>query len=145
MTRRAPALALCLALVAIVTAAACSDNEMAPSLDVPFSTTDLVPGTGAVAVTGNSVTVHYTGWLYDPDAADNKGLQFDSSIGGTPFTLTLGSNQAIDGFDQGILGMSVGGTRRIVIPPHLGYGSSPNGPIPGNSTLLFEVTLVSIP
>ena len=110
-------------------------------LDVPFSTEDLRVGTGQEAMNGDSLSVDYTGWLYDPNAPDNKGMQFDS--GNIPFT--LGAGQVIQGWDQGLLGMRVGGLRRIVIPPELGYGTSGAPPaIPGDATLLFEVELLSI-
>ncbi len=89
---------------------------------------------------GDTLSVNYTGWLYDPNAAENKGTQFDSG----DFSFTLGAGQVIAGWDQGVLGMRVGGRRRMVIPPALGYGSSGQGPIPGDATLLFEVELLSI-
>ena len=110
-------------------------------LDVPFSTEDLRVGTGQEAMNGDSLSVDYTGWLYDPNAPENKGMEFDS--GNIPFT--LGAGQVIQGWDQGLLGMRVGGLRRIVIPPELGYGTSGAPPaIPGDATLLFEVELLSI-
>jgi len=113
-------------------------------LDVPFSTEDLTVGTGQEAMNGDTLSVHYTGWLYDPNASENKGMQFDSSRGRDLFAFTLGAGGVIAGWDQGVLGMRVGGLRRIVIPPELGYGSGGQGPIPGDATLLFEVELVSI-
>jgi FKBP-type peptidyl-prolyl cis-trans isomerase FkpA len=91
------------------------------------------------------VTVNYTGWLYDATKTDNKGPQFDSSVGRTPFQFTLGTGQVIRGWDQGIPGMKVGGRRRLVIPPSLAYGSTRSGPIPPNATLVFDVEMVSIP
>ena len=106
--------------------------------------TELVAGSGAAAATGNSISVNYTGWLYDPARPENKGLQFDTSAGREPFTFTLGARQVIEGWDQGLVGLRVGGTRRLVIPPSLGYGTLRNGPIPGNSSLVFDVELVSI-
>ena len=109
-------------------------------LDVPFSTEDLTVGTGQEAMNGDTLSVNYTGWLYDPNAAENKGTQFDSGN----FSFTLGAGEVIAGWDQGVLGMRVGGRRRIVIPPELGYGSSGQGPIPGDATLLFEVELLEI-
>ncbi len=140
--KRHCAVALCVALVAAVTMAGCSST--APSLNIPFSTTDLVVGTGTVAANGDDLIVHYTLWLYDPDVADNKGRLIESSVGGNPFPFRLGIRDVIDGWDQGIPGMAAGGTRRLIIPPELGYGSSANGAIPGNSTLIFEVVLLSI-
>jgi len=99
---------------------------------------DLTVGTGAEAVTGKQVTVHYTGWLVD-------GTEFDSSFNsGQPFTFALGSGMVIPGWDQGVAGMKVGGTRVLTIPPALGYGEAGGGPIPPNSTLVFQVELVDV-
>jgi FKBP-type peptidyl-prolyl cis-trans isomerase FkpA len=117
---------------------------MSPVVDVPFSSTDIQTGAGAEAANGNAVTVNYTGWLYDPSKPDQKGTQFDSSTGRGPFTFTLGRGQVIQGWDQGVAGMKVGGKRRLVIPPGLGYGSRANGPIPANSTLVFDVELLDV-
>lgn len=113
-------------------------------VDVPFSMTDIQAGAGAEAANGNSVTVNYTGWLYDGSKPDQKGTQFDSSVGRGPFTFRLGGGQVIQGWDQGVAGMKVGGRRRLVIPPGLGYGSRANGPIPANSTLVFDVELLDV-
>jgi FKBP-type peptidyl-prolyl cis-trans isomerase len=98
---------------------------------------DEVAGTGAAAKSGDTVSINYTGRLAD-------GTVFDTSEGKEPITFTLGSGQVIPGFDQGITGMQVGGKRVITIPPSLAYGPNDYGPIPGNSTLTFEVELVSI-
>ena len=121
-------------------------SPTAPSANVPFSTTDLQVGTGAEATPGRAVAVNYTGWLYSTTAADNKGTRFDSSLdpGRQPLVFTVGTNQVIAGFSQGVQGMRVGGARRVVIPPNLGYGGQANGPIPPNSTLLFEISLVAV-
>jgi FKBP-type peptidyl-prolyl cis-trans isomerase FkpA len=141
---RASALLLFVAL-----ASACSgDSPTAPTEttgSAPFSTTDLRAGTGAAAQSGQRITVNYTGWLYSNTAAENKGRQFDTSVGRGPFQFTLGVGQVIRGWDQGVPGMQVGGRRRIVIPPELAYGSQGTSGIPPNATLLFEVDLVSIP
>jgi FKBP-type peptidyl-prolyl cis-trans isomerase FkpA len=111
-----------------------------------FTRTDLTIGTGAVATAGKSLSVHYTGWLYDPSAPGQKGLQFDSSIGGSPFNFTLGAGGVIRGWDQGFEGMRVGGKRRLIIPPDLGYGEAGagGGVIPPNATLIFEMELVDV-
>ena len=93
---------------------------------------------------GGTVQVDYTGWLYDASKTDHKGLQFDSSIGKTPFTFTIGGSQVIKGWDNGVPGMKVGGTRRLVIPPSLAYGAARSGSIPPNATLVFDITLLSI-
>ena len=123
-------------------AAACADSATSPSSSAPFSQTDVRAGAGADAVNGGMLTVNYTGWLYDASRPDHKGLQFDSSVGKTPFSFTLGAGQVIRGWDQGVLGMKVGGLRRLVIPPSLGYGGTRSGPIPANATLVFEVDLL---
>jgi FKBP-type peptidyl-prolyl cis-trans isomerase FkpA len=108
--------------------------------------TDVNVGTGADATNGKSVTVNYTGWLYNANAADHHGTRFDSSRdpGRQPFTFTLGAGQVIGGWDQGVAGMKVGGQRTLIIPPNLGYGSRANGPIPANSSLVFDVELLDV-
>jgi FKBP-type peptidyl-prolyl cis-trans isomerase FkpA len=114
-------------------------------VNVEFTTTDLVPGTGAQAAAGNSVTVHYTGWLYNPNGTDSKGTQFDTSSGRDPLPVVLGVSNIIPGFQQAILGMSVGGKRRVYIPPSLGYGSAGvQGAIPPNASLVFEIELITL-
>ncbi len=109
--------------------------------------TDLVKGVGDEAFPGMIVIVHYTGWIYDPHAKDFRGRQFDSSRErGRPFSFPLGAGRVVQGWEQGIPGMKVGGLRRLVIPPALAYGSRDvgNGAIPPNSTLLFEVELLAV-
>jgi len=98
---------------------------------------DLKVGKGAKAATGDSVTVNYTGWLTD-------GTQFDSSIGRAPFDFTLGAHMVIPGWDTGVVGMKVGGKRKLTISPELGYGPNGMGPIPPNATLIFEVELLGV-
>jgi FKBP-type peptidyl-prolyl cis-trans isomerase FkpA len=133
-----------LALAALLVGA-CVDAPSSPSQSfAPFSQTDLVVGTGAEASAGKTLSVNYTGWLYDASQPNQKGPQFDSSIGRSAFSLTLGAGQVIKGWDQGLVGMKVGGVRRLVIPPSLAYGSSRSGPIPPNSTLLFDITLLDV-
>ena len=106
---------------------------------------DKVPGTGAVAVADATVAVQYTGWLYDQTQPEQKGAQFDSSRGRQPFRFVLGAGQVIPGWDQGVLGMKVGGQRRLVIPAALAYGDSgAGGVIPPGATLVFEVELVDV-
>ena len=111
-----------------------------------FTHTDLAQGSGATARRGARLTVHYTGWLYDASRPDNKGKQFDSSVGSEPFTFRLGAGEVIRGWDQGFEGMRVGGKRRLIIPPDLGYGSmgTPDGAIPGNAGLVFDMELVAV-
>ena len=103
-------------------------------------------GAGAQATAGKQVTVHYTGWLYDPKAADKHGRKFDSSRDhGDPFSFKLGARQVISGWDQGVAGMKVGGQRTLVIPSDLAYGSrGAGGAIPPNATLVFDVELLDV-
>jgi FKBP-type peptidyl-prolyl cis-trans isomerase len=100
-------------------------------------TQDEVVGTGPAAMPGDTLSVHYTGKLQD-------GTVFDSSAGRLPYTLVLGAGNVIPGWEQGLVGMQAGGKRLLIIPPSLGYGANDYGPIPGNSTLVFEVEVVSI-
>ena len=104
---------------------------------------DTVVGSGDTAAAGQDVRVHYTGWLYEND---NAGRKFDSSKDrGDPFEFSLGAGMVIRGWDEGVAGMKVGGTRRLVIPPALGYGArGAGGVIPPNATLLFEVELLAL-
>ena len=135
-----------LAALAVVSAlaAGCGDTPTSPSSYAPFSQVDLRAGTGAEAVSGKTVPAHYTGWLYDDTKTENKGAEFGTSIGGGPFLFVLGAGQVIAGWDQGLVGMKVGGLRRLVIPPSLAYGGTRNGPIPPNATLIFEIELVDV-
>ena len=144
-SRRFLVLPILVAFACAALASACVDAPSSPTTTAPYSQTDLMVGTGADALTGSTLTVNYTGWLYDATKTDGKGLQFDSSIGRTPFQFTLGTGQVIRGWDQGIPGMKVAGRRRLVIPPSLAYGSTRSGPIPPNATLVFDIELVSIP
>ncbi|HSI58643.1 MAG TPA: FKBP-type peptidyl-prolyl cis-trans isomerase [Ideonella sp.] len=107
---------------------------------------DVVEGTGEEAKEGDEVTVHYTGWLHDPAAADGRGKKFDSSKDrDDPFQFELGAGMVIRGWDDGVQGMKVGGTRVLLIPAHLGYGArGAGGVIPPNATLLFEVDLLAV-
>ena len=104
---------------------------------------DTTVGEGAVAKAGQHVSVHYTGWLYNDGV---KGAKFDSSKDrNDPFGFHLGGGQVIKGWDEGVQGMQVGGTRLLVIPPQLGYGArGAGGVIPPNATLLFEVELLGV-
>ena len=123
---------------------ACGDSPTSPDNNAPYSQVDLLPGTGAEARAGSILDVHYTGWFYNESATDQKGVQFDSSRGGSPFAFTLGAGQVISGWDQGMAGMRVGGVRRLIIPPSLAYGAARNGPIPPHATLVFEVELLGV-
>jgi FKBP-type peptidyl-prolyl cis-trans isomerase len=131
----------CVFVLALCVSACGGDSTpTSPSANVPFSTVDLRVGTGTEATAGRAVTVNYTLWLYNAGGIDNKGSRLEA--GTFPFTVGQG---VIAGFSQGVTGMRVGGLRRVTVPPNLGYGSQPNGQIPANSTLIFEIELVSIP
>ena len=139
---------------AVNQAAASTNTQTAPApAAVPsanitsLQSTDLTVGTGAEAVNGKVVSVNYTGWLYDEKAADKHGTKFDSSFDrNEPFEFALGSGQVIQGWEQGVLGMKVGGKRTLIIPPSLAYGETGagGGVIPANATLVFDVELVGV-
>jgi FKBP-type peptidyl-prolyl cis-trans isomerase FkpA len=123
-------------------------NQYAASLGVNLDTMRLQPtglytgdakvGTGAEATPGAQVKVHYTGWL-------PGGQKFDSSRDrNEPFEFVLGAGEVIQGWDQGVAGMRVGGRRTLVIPPHMGYGARGTGPIPANAVLVFDVELLDV-
>ncbi len=138
-------------LLAIAAVACSSDsNPVAPTNPggsnsvTTLRITDTRVGTGAEAANGRLITVNYTGWLYDENAAANKGTQFDTSIGKAPFSFTLGTRQVIAGWDQGLVGMRVGGLRNLVIPASMAYGSQGSGTIPPNAALVFDVELLSV-
>ena len=123
------------------------DSDPSPTQPTPraeYSATDLRVGSGTEATTGRTLTVNYTGWLYNPSGPDGKGSQFDSSVGKAPFSFPLGAGRVITGWDRGVAGMRVGGQRRLVLPPELAYGASGNGPIPPNSTLVFDIELLNV-
>jgi len=119
-------------------------SAMADSGITALQKNDVTPGTGAEATAGQTVRVHYTGWLYDPSKPDKKGNKFDSSKDrNEPFAFRLGGREVIEGWDEGVAGMKVGGTRILTIPPAMGYGArGAGGVIPPNATLLFEVELL---
>ncbi|MDQ1919663.1 FKBP-type peptidyl-prolyl cis-trans isomerase [Massilia pseudoviolaceinigra] len=117
-----------------------------PVLD-PLVATDTKVGTGAEATAGSKVFVHYTGWLYKPMATRQRGRQFDSSLTrGAPLEFVLGTGRVIKGWDQGVMGMKVGGKRTLIIPSYLAYGKrgAPGGGIPPDADLIFDVELVNV-
>ena len=138
---RATALVGLMALAVVVSA--CDETPTSPS-DQPFTVTDIKAGTGAIALNGSLLAVHYIGWLYDPARTDGKGGVFDTSRNGSPFVFTLGADEVIEGWDQGLVGMSVGGIRRLIIPPSMAYGAPRSGPLPPYSSLIFEIELLGI-
>ncbi len=136
-------------LLALLLALTSCGGAEAPLTSPPpsaFSHSDVVVGSGPEARRGARLTVHYTGWLYDESRPNNKGKQFDSSVGSEPFTFRLGAGEVIRGWDQGFEAMRVRGKRRLIIPPDLGYGSmgTPDGAIPGNAGLVFEMELLDV-
>jgi FKBP-type peptidyl-prolyl cis-trans isomerase FkpA len=131
-----------LCVLSAFAATGCGPTPTAPETGAPFSQKDLRLGTGTDAVSGKSLTANYTGWLYDSSKPDQKGLQFETSVGGSALVFTLGAGQVIPGIEQGVTGMKVGGVRRIVIPSSLGYGAQRTGPIPPFATIVFEVELL---
>ncbi len=146
------ALGACLALSIGLGSTSVSAQSVSPPssnsepVTVEFQKIDNSVGAGAEAKSGMTVTVHYTGWLYEPNAMNHKGRKFDSSLDrGQPFNFPLGAGRVIRGWDEGVAGMKVGGKRTLVIPPQMGYG--PNGAgnvIPPNAILLFDVELLGV-
>jgi FKBP-type peptidyl-prolyl cis-trans isomerase FkpA len=140
-------------LTCIALSAACSGKSEAPPTAAANSSpvtslqkVTLKPGTGAAIGSGQMAVVQYTGWLYEAGAADHKGKQFDSSLTRhEAFKFPLGTGSVIKGWDQGVIGMQVGESRRLIIPPELAYGDGgAGGVIPPGATLVFDVELVGI-
>lgn len=128
---------------------ATSTADTASTSDAPITSlmkNDVKVGTGDEAKAGQTVAVHYTGWLYDPSAGDKHGKKFDSSRDrGTPFEFPLGAGRVIKGWDQGVIGMKVGGQRTLTIPANMAYGSKgAGGLIPPGATLVFDVELIEV-
>ena len=138
-----------IAILALLTAS-CGGGNSSPTSATPqprgeFAQTDVRVGTGTDATPPRRLTVHYTGWLYDPARPEQKGTQFETSVGRQPFAFTLGIGQVIRGWDQGVTGMKVGGLRRLTLPPELAYGTGGSPPaIPPNATLVFEIELLDV-
>jgi FKBP-type peptidyl-prolyl cis-trans isomerase FkpA len=133
-----------LPVFSLILLAGCGDAERTNVTELIRQ--DARVGTGAEAAAGQTVTVHYTGWLFDESRADHKGTKFDSSRDrNEPFAFSLGAGQVITGWDEGVAGMKVGGQRTLTIPPAMGYGArGAGGVIPPNATLLFEVELLGV-
>ncbi len=144
MKQAISALGLALTLAAGMASAAPAAPAAAVAKTAQLQTIDTVVGKGKQAVAGNTVVVHYTGWLHAPKAPKQRGKQFDSSVGGEPFTFPLGMGGVIKGWDQGVAGMKVGGKRTLIIPSELGYGARGAGPIPPGATLMFDVELLDV-
>ena len=141
-------LALLLGVGAVSFGAQASPGFTVPATDKSekMIVTDIKTGTGAEAVAGKRVSVHYDGWLYDEKAPDHKGKEVDSSRKhNLPYSFVLGKAQVIDGWDQGLPGMKVGGIRSLIIPGYLGYGAHGAGDmVPPNAKLVFEVELLEV-
>lgn len=133
-------------IVSLVTLAACGSAPLRPSEEVAFTVTDQRVGTGAEATVGKILTVNYTGWLYDASKSDKKGAQFDTSAGRGPFTFQLGVGSVIRGWDQGLVGMRVGGLRQLMVPSSMAYGTvgGGGGIIPPNASLVFDIELTGV-
>ena len=140
-------------VISLAASLACAPEIAVAATPVPATTAaamtglqkvDSVVGNGKLAVAGATVSVHYTGWLYAPQAARQHGAQFDSSRDRGPFTFVLGAGKVIPGWDQGVAGMKVGGKRTLIIPAALGYGARGAGPIPPNANLIFDVELLDV-
>jgi FKBP-type peptidyl-prolyl cis-trans isomerase FkpA len=136
------------ALVLMGWIAACGGKPAAapPSGVNSMQTVELKPGTGEAVTAGKIAVVQYTGWLYEASATDHKGKQFDSSrTSGQPFRFPVGAGQVIKGWDQGVAGMKIGESRRLIIPADLAYGDGgAGGVIPPGATLVFDIELIAI-
>ena len=136
-----------LVFVGLIAACGAKPSAVAPTSGVTsMQSIELKTGSGAAVTAGKIAVVQYTGWLYEASAKDNKGKQFDSSrTGGQPFRFPVGTGQVIKGWDQGVAGMKVGESRRLIIPADLAYGDSgAGGVIPPGATLVFDIDLVGI-
>lgn len=150
MNHRLISLPLALLLTAgIISTTACTPQAL-PTMETSKVTElikkDMTQGEGAEAKAGQQVTVHYTGWLYDEAAPQQKGKKFDSSRDrNEPFDFPLGAGHVIKGWDVGVQGMRVGGHRTLIIPAAMGYGArGAGGVIPPNATLVFDVELLRL-
>lgn len=134
-----------LALGLLLSACGGGDSSSTTPTVTTLKVVDTTIGSGATAAAGNTVTVNYTGWLYDAAAPNFRGVQFDSSVGKAAFSFKLGAGQVIAGWDQGVVGMQVGGARTLTIPSTLAYGSAGAGSaIPPNAALVFNVEMLAV-
>jgi FKBP-type peptidyl-prolyl cis-trans isomerase FkpA len=150
MIKRTMYFSLALLLTASIFSTTACSEQAAPKMETSNMTelikTDVKLGEGDLATAGKSVSVHYTGWLYDAAAPDHHGKKFDSSRDrNEPFVFPLGAGRVIKGWDMGVEGMKIGGQRTLVIPATLGYGArGAGGAIPPNATLVFDVELLGV-
>jgi len=134
-------------LVGAVMATGCGSSPTSPSSSssgVTFNSEDLTVGNGETVAKGDRIKVWYTGWIYNKYAPGNKGQSFDSNRDRELFRYIVGTGHVIEGWDQGVPGMKVGGIRRLIIPPELAYGSEGQNPIPPDATLIFEIEVVEV-
>jgi FKBP-type peptidyl-prolyl cis-trans isomerase FkpA len=134
-------------LVGLIAGCGAKPGAVTPASGVSsMQSIELKAGSGEPLTAGKIAVVQYTGWLYEASAKDNKGKQFDSSrTGGQPFRFPVGTGQVIKGWDQGVAGMKVGESRRLIIPADLAYGDSgAGGVIPPGATLVFDIDLIGI-
>jgi FKBP-type peptidyl-prolyl cis-trans isomerase FkpA len=134
-------------LVGLIAGCGANPGAVTPASGVSsMQSIELKAGSGEPLTAGKVAVVQYTGWLYEASAKDNKGKQFDSSrTGGQPFRFPVGTGQVIKGWDQGVAGMKVGESRRLIIPADLAYGDSgAGGVIPPGATLVFDIDLIGI-
>ena len=146
MARDRPRKISLVVLAALIAACGAKPGKAPTSAMNSMQSVELKAGSGEGIVAGKIAIVQYTGWLYEASAADNKGRQFDSSrTQGQPFRFPLGTGQVIKGWDQGVLGMKVGESRRLIIPADLAYGDNgAGGVIPPGATLIFDIELVAM-
>lgn len=151
MIRRSVFIAfICAAAASMAQAAGQAPTEAAPAAPVAapeekLQIIDTVLGTGKEAGAGSAVSVNYTGWLFKPLATKQRGRQFDSSVGRGPLEFTLGAGRVIKGWDQGLMGMKVGGKRTLIIPSEMAYGKrGAGGMIPPDAALIFDVELLDV-
>lgn len=144
---------VCLCLVAGCKREATPDAEQAAMIPaaapaplvMELQREDLVVGAGEALADGQVAIMHYTGWLYDPAAPDQKGVRYDTSRDKPqPIPVTVGAGQMIKGWDLGVIGMKAGGQRRLIVPPSLAYGEPGSVAIPPNAVLVLEVELYGI-
>jgi FKBP-type peptidyl-prolyl cis-trans isomerase len=128
--------------VLALSVSACGSTAPSPVADLVL--VDLTVGTGAEVKAGQTIAVHYDGYFYDKDATSFLGKRFATSENGDPFQFVVGAGEVIPGWDRGVVGMKVGGRRRLVVPPSLAYGVEGQGIIPPNSTLVFDIDVVEI-
>ena len=142
MTHRALIFLVCIALTYSLPAAASPAASATPVAKLSLQKIDTKPGTGRLAMTGSTVSIHYTGWLYAPSSSTQRGAKFDSSNDGAPFRFKLGAGSVIKGWEEGIRGMKVGGKRTLIVPAEMGFGKQGLGPVPAGSNLIFDIELM---